>query len=189
MKIILLGSPASGKGTQGDLLERKYGLPRLSVGALIRRHVDEKTPQGKRIESFMVAGKAIPADTYIELVGEWMLAHKDGFIIDNLIRSTDQLRIFDVFCKKHHFCLDFVFVFRVFEYEARQRLHMRKTIKGRSDDTEEAVHERFITFNTSIGEIVSYFSKKHAVYEIDAERTIEGVHRDIVSIIESHQKI
>ncbi|EKD67390.1 MAG: Adenylate kinase [uncultured bacterium] len=186
MRIILLGSPASGKGTQGELLEKKYHIPRLSVGALIRRHVHDQTPQGKRIESTMTAGKAIPADTYIELVGDWMLEHKDGFIIDNLIRSNDQLYAFDAFSKKNNFTLDFVFIFRVFEYEARRRLHIRKTVKGRPDESDEAVHARFITFNTSIGEIVEYFLKQHAVYEIDTSGSIEDTHKNIVSIIKSH---
>jgi adenylate kinase len=189
MRIILLGPPASGKGTQGELLEKKYHIPRLSVGALIRRHVQEQTPQGKRIGPVMTAGKAIPADVYIELVGEWMLAHKDGFIIDNLIRSRDQLYAFDAFSKKNSFDLDFVFIFRVFENEARRRLHIRKAVKNRQDEHDEAIHERFITFNTSIGEIVGYFSKQHSVYEIDTSGTVEYVHNDIVSIIESHKTI
>ncbi len=189
MRIILLGSPASGKGTHGVLLEKKYQLPRLSVGALIRRHVQEQTPQGKRIEPYMVAGKAIPADVYIELVGEWMLEHKDGFIIDNLIRSGEQLYAFDTFSKKNSFTLDFVFIFRVFEYEARRRLHIRKIVKNRPDGSDEAIHERFVTFNTSIGEIVGYFSKQHIVYEIDSSGSIESTHHDIVSIIKSHKTL
>ena len=183
MRIILLGPPASGKGTQGELLEKKYHMPRLSVGALIRRHVQEQTPQGKRIESTMTAGKAIPADTYIELVGEWMLAHEDGFIIDNLIRSREQLHAFDTFSKKNSFDLDFVFIFRVFENEARRRLHIRKTVKNRQDEHDGAIHARFVTFNTSIGEIVEYFSKQHIVYEIDTSGSIESIHTEIVSFI------
>lgn len=189
MKVILLGPPASGKGIQGELLEQKYHLPRLSLGALIRRHVQEQTPQGKRIEPVMTAGKAIPADVHIELVGEWMLEHKDGFIIDNLIRSSEQLSAFDTFSKKNSFTLDFVFIFRVFEYEARRRLHMRKIVKSRPDGSDEAIHARFVTFNTSIGEIVEYFSKQHIVYEIDTSGSIESTHHDIVSIIESHKTL
>ncbi len=186
MRIILLGPPASGKGTQGELLEKKYHVPRLSVGALIRRHVQEQTPQGKRIEPTMTAGKAIPADTYIDLVGEWMLEHKDGFIIDNLIRSSEQLHAFDTFSKKNSFTLDFVFIFRVFECEARRRLHIRKTVKNRSDGHDEAIHERFVTFNTSISEIVGYFSKQHVLYEIDTSGSIDSTHHNIISIISSH---
>lgn len=167
-------------------MEKKYRIPRLSVGALIRRHVQEKTPQGKRIEATMTAGKAIPADIYIELVGEWMLEHKDGFIIDNLIRSREQLAVFDAFSKKNSFDLDFVFVFRVFECEARRRLGIRKAVKNRQDEHDEAIHERFITFNSSIGEIVEYFSKQHVVYEIDTSGSIESIHAEIVSIINSH---
>lgn len=189
MRIILLGPPASGKGTQGELLEKKYHLPRLSVGALIRKHVQNQTPQGKLIEATMTAGKAIPADTYIELVGEWMLEHKDGFIIDNLIRSREQLAVFDEFSKKNLFDLDFVFVFRVFENEARRRLHIRKMVKNRQDEHDEAIHERFVTFNTSIGEIVGYFSKQQIVHEIDTSGSVESVHKDIVSIIGSHTTI
>ncbi|KKR00664.1 MAG: Adenylate kinase [Microgenomates group bacterium GW2011_GWB1_40_9] len=189
MKIILLGPPASGKGTQGELLENKYHIQRLSVGALIRKHVHEQTSQGKRIEATMTAGKAIPADTYIELVGEWMLEHKDGFIIDNLIRSIDQLNAFDAFSKKNSLQLDFVFVFRVFECEARRRLHIRKAVKNRTDEHDEAIHARFVTFNTSISEIVEYFSKQHSVYEIDTSGTVDAIHQEIVSIIESRKPL
>ncbi len=97
MRIILFGPPGSGKGTQGDLVERKYGLPKVSTGDLLREAVREGTPLGKRAESLMKAGKLVPDELVEELVRE-RLARPDcrrGYLLDGFPRNLSQVKILE----------------------------------------------------------------------------------------------
>ena len=181
MNIILLGAPGSGKGTQGELLEHTLHMPRLSVGARIRRLVAEQSPEGIEAESYMLKGEAIPARLYVQIVGTWLLSHRSGFVVDNLVRTYDQLEAFKQFQAIHHVSFDKVFLLIVSEAEARKRLMTRKSAKERPDETPEAIHRRFLTFYAHLGVISEYFRSFGVFEEVDAQRSVIKVHADIMS--------
>ena len=82
-KIILLGPPGAGKGTEGELLAKEFGLKRLSVGALLRRLIKEKTSIGKKVEKYVRRGLSVPPNLLSLLLSRWFSANKNGFIIDD----------------------------------------------------------------------------------------------------------
>jgi adenylate kinase len=178
--IVLLGPPGSGKGTQGELLEQTLHLPRLSVGALIRRNVENKTPEGIIAEQYMVKGLAIPADIYISIVGSWLIEHTEGFVVDNLIRTKEQLDAYSAFQAQHPIILTKVFCLRISEDEAKRRLLVRKFVKIRPDETPESLHQRFIVFQTHIPIISKYFMNLGIYEEVDARGSVEHVSSDII---------
>lgn len=180
MKIILLGPPGSGKGTQGELLERVFHMPRLSVGALIRRLVAERSPEGIEAEAHMVKGEAIPAPLYMKIVGRWLLDHPHGFIVDNLVRTYDQLEELKKFQIQHNILFDKVFLLLISEVESRRRLLVRKFSKKRPDESPEAIHKRFLTFYAHMGVIVEYFRNLDILEEINAERPVMEIHKAIM---------
>lgn len=180
MKIVLLGPPGSGKGTQGELLQRALHIPRLSVGALIRRLVSERSPVGIEAEAHMVKGEAVPAPLYMEIVGRWLLGHSHGFIVDNLVRTYDQLEELKKFQFQHRIFFDKTFFLLISEGEARRRLSVRKLSKERPDESPEAIHRRFFTFYAHMGVIVEYFRSLNIFEEINAQRPVVEVHKTIM---------
>lgn len=178
--IVLLGPPGSGKGTQGEILEHTLHIPRLSVGALIRRHVENNTPEGKIAKEYMVKGLAIPADVYITIVGSWLTEHMGGFVIDNLIRTKEQLDAYIEFQAQHPIILTNAFCLRISEDEAKRRLLIRKFIKTRPDETPESIHQRFMVFQTQIPIISKYFINLGIYEEIDARGSVDQVSLEIM---------
>ncbi len=184
MRIILLGPPGAGKGTQGELLAKKFNLPRLSVGALIRRHYDEKTALGIEAGEYMLKGLGIPAETLIAMLDEWINDHQEGFIIDNVVRTKEQLDEFKKFQKEKNLLIDKVFYIKISEKEAIKRLMKRIQEKNRPDETKEAILKRFHIFYKDIDLIFDYFCKQGIFFEIDGEQSQELVYQDIISHIE-----
>jgi len=184
MKIILLGPPGSGKGIQGELLEQALHIPRLSVGALIRRLVVERSLDGIEAEAHMVKGEAIPAPLYMKIVGRWLLDHPNGFIVDNLVRTYGQLEELKKFQVQHNILFDKAFLLLISEGEARKRLLVRKLSKERPDESSEAIHKRFFTFYSHMGVIVDYFRNFGILEEINAERPVMEVHKAIIDLLD-----
>lgn len=180
MKIVLLGPPGAGKGTQGELLAKKFNLPRLSVGALIRRHCDENSELGKQAKSYMVQGLGIPAHILMEMLVEWFSLHTDGFIADNLVRTKEQLEEFKKFQEKTNFKLDKVFYLKISPARAIARLEKRKRKVSRPDEDESAMYKRFIVFYESMEPIFDYFKQQGIFIEINGDQTKEKVHEDII---------
>lgn len=183
MRIVLLGPPGAGKGTQGELLAKKFSLPRLSVGALIRRHSDEKTELGEKAEKYMTQGLGIPADILMQMLAMWFKDNKDGFIIDNLIRTEEQLREFKKFQKSTNFKIDEVIYLDIPLEEAISRLDKRKRETIRPDEDEKAMYKRFITFYESINPILDYFKQQGVLVEVNGNQSIEKVFEEIISKI------
>ena len=179
-RVVFLGVPGSGKGTQGKLLSQDLHIPRLSVGALIRRHFTDKTKEGIEVGEYMLRGEAIPAENYSRMVVPWLLRHQDGFVVDNLVRTQEQLNSFRQFQKKNAFSLTKVFYLHISEDEAKRRLSERKNTKERPDETEEAIHQRFMTFKKSIREIRDYFEQLGIFEAVNADRSAEDIHKDIL---------
>lgn len=179
MKIVLLGPPGAGKGTQGELIAKKYHLARLSVGALIRKHCDGKTQLGKKAESYMVQGLGIPAEILMQMLEGWFKENPNGFVVDNLIRTKDQLDAFKNFAEKNNFKFDKVIYLKINLDEAVARLDERKRSVVRPDEDEKAMYKRFITFYESMMDIFDYFKSQNIFCEINASQSIEKVFEDI----------
>lgn len=180
LRIVLHGAPGSGKGTQGQLLEQRFGIPRLSIGALIRRHIHDRTPAGQKAHDLVVRGLAVPGQLLFEMLTPWLDEHPEGFVVDNLVRTHEQLEAFRAFQKKHHFQISYVFHLIIPEEAARKRLAYRKGRAMRADETPEAIQQRFDTYMTSRSEILTYFQSLGVLREIDAEQSPEAVFRDIM---------
>lgn len=186
MKIILLGPPGAGKGTEGRLLTKEFGLKRLSVGVLFRRLIKEKVSEGRKIEEYVRQGLNVPMDLLFPILSRWFLKHRNGFVVDNFPRSKEQLELFKKLLKKEQVKVDKVFHLRVSQKTALKRLLKRrqkrkKTKTKRIDDTLRLIKKRYqVGYAKEIKEILAYFQNLGVLTEINGEQSIEKVHQEVL---------
>ncbi|MEZ0340027.1 adenylate kinase [Mycobacterium sp. pV006] len=181
MRIVLLGPPGAGKGTQAAKLAEKLGVPHVSTGDLFRFNITNGTELGLEAKKYLDAGDLVPATLTNALVDD-RLDDEDaaqGFILDGFPRSVEQAKALDGMLEKRNLSLDAVLEFRVPEEELVTRLKGR----GREDDTEDVIRNRFKVYRDETAPLLDYYrdtvTTVDAVGELDAvfERALKALGR------------
>ena len=169
MRIVLLGAPGAGKGTQAQKLAESLGVPQISTGDLFRHNISNSTELGLEAKKYLDAGDLVPATLTNSLVDS-RLDEADvaaGFILDGYPRSVEQAKALDAMLKKRNLELDAVLEFRVPEEELVARLKGR----GRADDTEDVIRNRFKVYRDETAPLLDHYSETlvtaDAVGELD----------------------
>ncbi len=138
MRLLFIGPPGAGKGTQADRVAERLGIPHVSTGDMFRDHVARGTELGKKVDAIMKAGDYVPDEVTVAMLEERIAQDdaRDGFILDGFPRTEAQVESLDGLLGEHG--LDRVVVFDVDEDELTERLLAR----GRADDTEETIRNR-----------------------------------------------
>ena len=171
MRIVLLGPPGAGKGTQAQKLADKLGVPQISTGDLFRYNISNGTELGLEAKKYLDAGDLVPATLTNALVDD-RLNNDDvasGFILDGYPRSVEQAEALDEMLKKRDLSLDAVLEFRVPEEELVARLKGR----GRADDTEDVIRNRFKVYRDETAPLLDYYSE--ALITVDAVGELDEV--------------
>jgi len=179
MKIILIGIQGAGKSTQGNLLRDKLNIPYLSTGHIFREMAKEKTPLGRYIKEIMNAGYLIPDDKTVEIVSEYLKKpeYKNGYILDGFPRTIEQVKMFVNGANK-------VVYLKVSDKEALWRLSYRNG-DSREDETLSAIRRRIELFHELTEPVLGYYREKGLLVEIDGEKSIEDIHKEIFEKIKS----
>lgn len=171
MRIVLLGPPGAGKGTQAVRLAEKLGVPQISTGELFRENIDGGTPLGLEAKKYLDAGDLVPASLTNALVDE-RLGHSDaagGFILDGFPRTVEQAEALHDMLGRRGLKLDAVVEFRVPEEELVSRLASR----GRADDTEDIIRNRFRVYRDETAPLLDYYN--HELKTVDAVGSLDEV--------------
>ena len=179
MKLILIGIQGAGKSTQGNLLKEELNIPYLSTGHIFREMSKEKTSLGRYIKEIMNAGFLIPDDKTVEIVSEYLKKpeYKKGYILDGFPRTLDQVKMFEN-------RVDKVIYLKVSDREALWRLSYRDG-DDRQDETLAAIRKRIELFNTLTKPVLDYYQKKGILVEIDGEKSIEDIRKEILEKIKN----
>jgi adenylate kinase len=172
VRLVLLGPPGAGKGTQAIKLSEKLGIPQISTGDLFRKNISEGTPLGVEAKRYLDAGDLVPSELTNKLVEDRIEQPDaaDGFILDGYPRSVEQARALDEMLKNHNTKLDAVLEFAVSEAELFERLKSR----GRADDTEEVIHNRMQVYRDETEPLLEYYSSNN-LQTVDAVGTLDEV--------------
>lgn len=169
VRIVLLGPPGAGKGTQAVKLAERLGVPQISTGDLFRHNISTGTPLGVEAKKYLDAGDLVPAALTNELVDD-RLNDADvagGFILDGFPRSVEQAEALGAMLARRGLSLDAVLEFRVPEDELVARLQGR----GRADDTEDVIRNRFQVYRDETAPLLDYYQAElktvEAVGELD----------------------
>jgi adenylate kinase len=193
MRLILLGPPGSGKGTQAQRLVQRYGIVQLSTGEMLRAAVAVQTPVGLKARDIMASGGLVPDDIVIGIISD-RLDQPDaarGFILDGFPRTVPQAEALDELLKKKHMKLDAVIELRVNESALLQRVETRAAemrARGedvRIDDTPEVLTRRLASYRSQTEPLIHYYSERRKLLTVDGMMTIEHVTREINRILQA----
>lgn len=179
MRLLFLGPPGAGKGTQADLVADRLGVPHISTGEMFRDHVSRKTELGERVEAIMAAGDYVPDEITVAMLEE-RFSQPDadlGFILDGFPRTIGQTDSLDALLGDDG--LDLVVVFEVDEDELATRMLER----GREDDSEETIRNRFRVYHEQTQPLIDLYSDRDLTETIDGTGDVNEVTERILSVI------
>ncbi len=174
VNVILLGPPGAGKGTQAELLSKRWKLAHISTGDLLRKAVQAKTKLGLQAKSFIDRGTLVPDDVVVALIRE-TLPRSGGFLLDGFPRTIEQAQALVKMLDEEGRRIDRVINFSVDEDIVTQRL----TGRGRSDDTPETVRMRLEVYRKETEPLIAYYQKQGKLRSVDGSGTVEAVSRAI----------
>lgn len=178
MRIILLGAPGSGKGTQGEKLAGELGIPRISTGDALRAAVKSDTPLGRRAKAAMDAGDLVADDLVVGIVEE-RLSQPDaseGFILDGFPRNTAQARILDQLLQRNGQPeIDVALHLSVPDEEIIHRLLARAGDQGRSDDREEVIRCRIRVYNAETYPLLDYYNSQNKLVSVAGVGEVDDI--------------
>jgi adenylate kinase len=191
MRLILLGPPGSGKGTQAQRLVHRYGIVQLSTGEMLRAAVAAQTPVGLKAKDIMAIGGLVPDEIVVGIISD-RLDQPDmakGFILDGFPRTVPQAQALDDLLKKKHIRLDAVIELRVNESALLARVETRvaemiaRGEEVRIDDTPEVLSKRLASYRALTEPLIHYYSERRKLLTVDGMMTIEHVTREINRIL------
>ncbi|MBR1270727.1 adenylate kinase [Bradyrhizobium sp. AUGA SZCCT0222] len=191
MRLILLGPPGAGKGTQAQRLVHKHDLIQLSTGEMLRAAVAAQTPIGLQAKDIMASGSLVPDEIVIGIISDRLDQPdmKNGFILDGFPRTVPQAAALDELLKKKHIKLDAVIELRVNESALLDRVESRvaemraRGEEVRIDDTPEVLSKRLASYRTLTEPLIHYYSERRKLLTVDGMMTIEHVTREINRIL------
>ncbi|WP_051335416.1 adenylate kinase [Methylocapsa acidiphila] len=183
MRLVILGPPGAGKGTQSARLRDKYKIPQLSTGDMLRAAVQAATPIGLKAKAVMDSGRLVPDDTVVGIVADRISEPdaKAGFILDGFPRTVKQAEALAEMLRAKNMDLDAVIELKVDEEALLARIEQRarETVAGggsvRADDNAEAFMARLDAYRAQTAPVSAYYAEKGALKTVDGMAPIDAV--------------
>ena len=211
-RIVLLGAPGSGKGTQAEMITRHFAIAVTSPGTILRRERDLGTPLGIKADEISKQGGLVPDEIIVQLIEDWLALHgRDGFVFDGFPRTVKQGERLNEILQKRQTVLDLAIWLEVSEQTVRERIAGRLQCRRcgfttsltsagfadrpicpycdgplirREDDDASVLETRLAEFKTKTEALLSFYEKDDALHRIDGNRDRETVFADISALIE-----
>jgi adenylate kinase len=186
MRMIFMGPPGAGKGTQAAVVAERFGIPAISTGDIFRANVGEGTPLGLEAKKYMDAGEYVPDSVTNDMVRN-RLAEADaapGFLLDGYPRTLSQVEELDGMLAATGDSLDAVVVLTVDTEELVARLLKRAETSGRSDDTEEVIRHRQDVYTEQTAPLIEVYRERGLLLEVDGLGEVDEVSARILSALD-----
>jgi adenylate kinase len=186
-RLLIVGPPGAGKGTQAARISEYLGVPTISTGDIFRRNIVEQTELGKQVKAIVDAGDYVPDELTNALVKD-RLEQADahgGFLLDGYPRTPDQVEYLDGLLAAHGHVLDAVLQLVADSEELVRRLTLRSTEQGRADDSEEAIRHRQDVYLRETQPLLEIFRHRQLLVEVDGLGTVDEVWHRISAALTS----
>jgi len=184
MNIILFGPPGAGKGTQAELIIKKYNLPHLSTGNIFREAIKNETPVGLKAKAFIDEGELVPDEVVVEIVAEALEneVYDNGCIFDGFPRTEFQAISLDNILENKQSGSTIVVSLVVPDEELIRRVLSRG--QGRTDDTEEGMQNRLSVYRNETKPVFDHYLSQKKAFEVPGIGSVNEIHERIVDILE-----
>ena len=185
MKLVFLGPPGAGKGTQAKLVAANRGIVHISTGDMLRQAVAAGTAIGKQVKEIMESGQLVSDDLIVAVIAERINESdcKGGYILDGFPRTVAQAQALEAMLAARKESLDAVVYFSIPNEELLSRLENRRVQENRADDNVEAQRERLKVYEQQTAPLVEFYRSKQMLREIDAQGSVEQIQSALVTLL------
>ena len=185
MRLVLVGPPGAGKGTQAQFLAEHYSIPHISTGDIFRANLKAGTPLGLEAQKFMDAGELVPDSVTNEMVKD-RLTHADtanGFLLDGFPRNVAQAQVLSAVLAESKSPLDAVLELQIDDSEIISRLDNRRSVESRADDAAEVIVHRLKVYHEQTAPIIGYYSTEGSLITISATGAVDEVTKRAITAL------
>jgi adenylate kinase len=177
MRLLIMGPPGAGKGTQAAVIGEHYGIPAISTGNIFRLAITNRTPLGERIKRIISDGGYVPDSLTLRVVVQRLEEEdaKGGWLLDGFPRTVGQVKALDAELDAHGFDLDAVVSLTADEEAIVQRMLNRAAIEGRPDDNEETFRNRLEVYHEQTDPLLEVYRERGLLIEVDGMGTVDEV--------------
>jgi adenylate kinase len=184
-RLIFLGAPGAGKGTQAQILAQTCGIPHISTGDILRAEVKDQTELGLQAKSYMNKGELVPDALILDMI-RGRLAQADaskGWILDGFPRNVGQADFLDKLLAEIEQNYDLAIDLTVPQEKLVARLLNRAKVQNRPDDTEEVIRRRLVVYDEQTAPLIDYYQHKGVYREVNGDRDLEEVTHHLEALV------
>lgn len=187
MRMLIMGAPGAGKGTQANLIANHYRIPAISTGAIFRTNIAAKTELGVRVQQIISNGDFVPDVITTAVVAKRLTEAdaREGFLLDGYPRTLAQVQALDIILGEIKTGLDLVLSLNVNIDNVVDRLLKRAAIEGRADDNEVTIRHRMKVYEDETADLIDAYRQRGILVEVDGEGAIDDVAGRIFAAVDS----
>jgi adenylate kinase len=186
MRLLLIGAPGSGKGTQATTIARHFGIAHISSGELLRGHIADHTPTGQVAEEYVARGDLVPDGVVMDILRKPVEAasRNGGYVLDGFPRTLAQAEAAYLVAKDLDAWVQVAVYLQVPHDQLIERMLRRAQSGGRGDDTESVMHRRIEEFEKQTPPLLEYYDRREVLLRIDGFRPIDEVSASVIGELE-----